>query len=296
MTKILCAGLIAADLVFEMSSFPLEGDKHRAEASHLIGGGGAFIAASAITALGGDVSLVGAIGQDVFGELMRSKITDRGIDDALVFSLPQVPTSRSSIFLSSNGERTIINHRDADLQRVDFLPPDPFRFDAVLVDTRWPDGAASLVQAARKAGKPAVVDAEAPVKIATQALRHASHVVFSEQGLQDFVGSSDLHALQTAVSETGAWCAVTRGPLPVLCWDGQLMSEVPAPSVEVRNTLGAGDAWHGAFTLALGRGQQELDAVRWANAAAAHKVRFSIESETFAERVDVEALMRQISE
>lgn len=296
MTKILCAGLIAADLVFEMPCFPSEGEKHRAKSSHLVGGGGAFIAASAVAALGGNVSLLGTIGQDVFGDLMRVKMAERGIDSGQVRALPGVATSRSSILLSRKGERTIINHREPALEGADFELPYPFRFDAVLVDTRWPDGAAKIVQAARKAGKPAVVDAEAPVKIAAEALRVASHIVFSEQGLKDLVGSTDARALQIAASETGAWCAVTRGALPVLCWDGHQMAEVPAPSVRVFNTLGAGDAWHGAFTLALAQGCHELDAVRCATAAASHKVRFPIESETFANVQQTEALMRQIND
>ena len=41
--------------------------------------------------------------------------------------------------------------------------------------------------------------------------------------------------------------------------------------VEVVDTLGAGDVWHGAFALALAEQQPEIPAVRFANAAAAIK-------------------------
>ena len=46
---------------------------------------------------------------------------------------------------------------------------------------------------------------------------------------------------------------------------------VPGYEVEVLDTLGAGDIWHGAFSLGLAEGQDEIDAARFANAVAALK-------------------------
>ncbi|WP_187429805.1 Sulfofructose kinase [Roseobacter fucihabitans] len=294
MARVLCAGLIAADLVFDMPSFPVEGDKHRARASHLIGGGGALNAACAIAALGGEVSLAGAVGADVFGIFLRQKMHDRGIDDTLVRDVPGVTTSRSTILLSAGGERTIINHREAALMQGDVEVPETFSHDAMLVDTRWPQGVVKIAQMARRAGKPVVVDGEAPVKLAMQVLKTASHIVFSQQGLKDFAGSYDADALQSVATDLGVWCAVTRGALPTVCCVGEGIMEIPVPAVEAKNTLGAGDAWHGAFTLALAKGYAELQAVRWANAAASHKVRFAIETETFASTAQTDALMAQM--
>jgi len=59
---------------------------------------------------------------------------------------------------------------------------------------------------------------------------------------------------------------------PVLCHDGQSGYEVPVPQVEAANTNGAGDLWHGAFALALARGQDAATAVAGANEAAARFV------------------------
>ena len=55
----------------------------------------------------------------------------------------------------------------------------------------------------------------------------------------------------------------------------EAVCHVPAPVVEVVDTLGAGDVWHGAFALAMANknkqytvGQTERDAILFANAAA----------------------------
>ena len=288
MTHIICAGLIAADLVFEIDAPPAKGSKTRANGSHLITGGGAFNAASAIASLGGDVSLVGAIGKDIFGEFLRQKMIDRHINTQFITEHPDVPTSRSANTITPDGDRTIINHRDPRLIPQAFSMPPAFEFDGVLVDTRWPEGAAQIVQAAQNACKPAVIDAEAPVALASRALEMASHVVFSEQGLADYAGASDADALARTAASLGCWCAVTRGGLSVLCHDGNSISEVTPPPTTALNTLGAGDVWHGAFTLALAQGKQELDAVHWANIAAAQKVSRPIHNEAYPTRAEVQ--------
>jgi len=127
------------------------------------------------------------------------------------------------------------------------------------------------MRAARAAGVPAVIDAEAPVRHAETALRRATHVAFSEQGLEDFAGGVDAAALARAQAELGVWVCVTRGGAPVLVHDGAAVSEIATFPITPVDTLGAGDVWHGAFALALAEGRAEREAVRRANAAAALK-------------------------
>lgn len=256
----------------------------------MISGGGALNAASAIASLGGTASLAGAIGDDELGAFLRRLMAVRQINDRLVSRIPGVSTSRSAILVTPDGDRTIINHRPPVLAQFDFAFPDDFAFDAALVDTRWPEGAAQIAKAALRAGKPVVVDAEAPVAQAAKVLEGASHVVFSEQGLDDFCGGCDAAALTLAQKQLGNWCAVTRGAKSVLCFDGTRFTEVPTFPTEAKNTLGAGDVWHGAFTLALANQLSETQAVHWANAAASLKVRRPICDETLPTASDVAAL------
>ena len=291
MPKIICAGLITVDVVFDVTDFPIKGSKNRAGGSSLIPGGGALNAASAIASLGGQASLVGAVGDDQFGAFVRQKMADRGVDDQYLATISGATTSRSAIMISPDGDRTIVNHRDAALTPKDFTLQGDFPFDAALVDTRWPDGALQIVKAARRAGKPTVIDAEAPVAVAEGALAHASHIIFSQQGLADYTGGDETSALEKVARQFGTWCAVTRGELPVLCHDGKTLTEVPVFPTDAVNTLGAGDVWHGAFTLALVQGHSVLDAVRWANAASSLKVRHRVGVETLPSAKDITMIL-----
>ena len=272
MARVACGGLITVDLLFDVPDHPPPGQKMRALGSRMVPGGGALIAASAVAALGGQASLVGAVGDDALGDFVCAALVARGVDHGLVQRLGGIATARSAVLIGPDGERTIINHREEALFQAHVHLPTPFPFDAVLVDTRWPRGAASLLRAARLAGRPGILDGEAPVQLAADALAEASHVVFSEQGLRDYAGASDATALADVAGRLGCFVAVTRGPAPVLCHGRDGAFAVDAFPTQAVDTLGAGDTWHAGFALALARGQAERVAVRFANAAAALKV------------------------
>lgn len=272
MTSVACLGLISVDLVFDVAATPKTGHKHRAEASEMLPGGGALLAATAVSGLGGEAHLAGAVGDDQLAEFLRQALDQRGVAHRMVVSRRGVPTSRSAILVTPDGERTIINHRDAGLFAAGAAepePPSPFPFDAVLTDTRWPRAAERLLLAARRAGRPGVVDVEAPLDGTDAMLAAASHAAFSEQGLTAFAGGADADALLRAAARLDAWVCVTRGSAPVLCVENGQVREIAGFPVTPVDTLGAGDVWHGAFALALGAGQAEGEAVRRANAAAA---------------------------
>ncbi len=240
MAMVICAGLVCADLVFDLSVLPAAGEKTRATASRIVAGGGALYAAAAVAALGGTALLAGRVGGDALGDFVKAALPGLGIDGSLVETVPGAATARSAVLVTGAGERTIVNHRDDAL-----FAGGPERFPgevgAVLADTRWPAGAAALAVHARRLGRPAVIDAEAPVRHARAALAQASHVAFSEQGLADFAPGPVAEALEAAAVELGTWCCVTRGAAPVLCRAAGQTVDVRGFAAEAVDTLGAGD-------------------------------------------------------
>lgn len=259
MAAVICAGLITMDAVYDLTAFPEEGSKVRANAARLVPGGGALLAATAIARLGGTARLAGAIGNDLLGEYLRAHMKRLGIDDTLVQTLEAETTSHSAVFVTADGERTIVNQRSDRLAGLEVTAEIPDH-DAVLADTRCGKLAGGLFEAARRRGKPAVLDGEVPLP--PDLLPSVSHLALSEQGLAGFGGQS----LAEIAARNECWACVTRGAAPVETHDG---SRFAPPPVTALDTLGAGDVWHGAFAFALGGGSDEPDAVRFASAAAA---------------------------
>lgn len=296
MASVVCAGVITVDLVFLVAEPPDRPMKYRASDSALTTGGCALNAAIAIARLGGDAHLAGCVGADAFGDLARGEAAAEGVKTDLVMSVDGVPTSRSAVLVGPDGERTIVNHRDARLFERTLPITKPFAYDAALADTRWPSGAEQVLRAARMAGKPAVLDAEMPVAQAAGALGAATHIAFSEQGLADWAGTGDpQNALERAAVELDAWVCVTRGAASVMIQDGEIRSEVPAFAIEAVDTLGAGDVWHGAFALFLAEGLDATEAVFRANAVAALKSSAFGGRKALPTRPELDAFMKERS-
>ncbi|MDF1608104.1 PfkB family carbohydrate kinase [Hoeflea sp. YIM 152468] len=296
MTKIVTTGVAVVDFVFFLDEMPRQAEKYRARAAEITGGGGAANAAAAIARLGGHAMLATRLGSDQVADIIAAGLEAAGVDCALLRRFEGRRSSFSSVFIDQCGERQIVNFRDPELPMdagwlTSALPDD---FDAALADTRWPDGAEVLMRRARERGLPAVLDGEAPIREAEAALHLASHIAFSAQGLRDWGGHDDLGAaLNDVAAQTGAFVCVTDGAKGVTWRHGTQSGFEPAYAISPIDTLGAGDVWHGAFALQLGKGAQPPAAIRFANAVAAIKCTRANGRDGYPTAAETEAFMKE---
>lgn len=297
MARIMCIGHAVQDYVFTLPELPSGGRKYRASAFNCVGGGPAATAAVAIARLGGKAALVARLGEDRVADAIICELEAYGVDCARVKRFAGRASSLSAVMLDAKGERMIVNYRDADFPAGAEWLGEASGFDAVLADTRWPEGAAAGFAAARKANIPAVLDADDPVPDDPAMLERATHLAFSADGLAGLTGEKDpSRALKSVRARYGAWTCVTDGARGVLLCDDDGVSAIGAFDVDPVDTLGAGDVWHGAFALALGEGATETDAVRFANAAAAIKVTRSGGRTGAPTRAEVDAFLDRNTE
>lgn len=266
MTHILVAGQAVLDFIFETETLPTRAEKYRAKSGQIIGGGCAANAAVAVARLGGNVHLAARVGADQIGGLIVDGLRADSVNTDNVAQVPGGQSSYSAINIDAAGERQIMNLRGGDLgEPLDWTHP---QVDAVLADTRWHAGALKALTIAKSLGVPGVLDGEAPIP--QDLAEAASHVVFSVQGICDFTGETDKIAALKAVKLPG-WVAVTDGADGVYYLDAGAVIHTPSYIVNVVDTLGAGDVWHGAFTLALAEHMHVEDAIKFASATAALK-------------------------
>lgn len=293
--RVLCVGSAVQDFVFSVDTMPTRAEKYRATSFESVGGGPAATAAVAISRLGGEALLASRLGDDPISSIVVDELLAYGVDCTLVRRFHDVASSLSCVFVDADGERLIMNYLDPEMPgSPEWLPTSlPDGIDAVLADTRWPRGALHLLEAAARAGVPALLDADVPVPSDGALVNAATHVVFSVQGLAEFSGTDDLGtALQSVDRQSAAWCAVTLGRQGGMYVEDGRLQRFGAYKVSARDTLGAGDVWHGAFALALAEGQSTDDALRFASAAAAVKVRDGSGRAGSPTRRDVEKFMQ----
>ncbi len=269
-SEVLVVGIAVVDFVFALDALPRRAAKYRADAAGIVGGGCAANAAVAVARLGGNALLCARLGDDFLGDLILSDLGFEGVDTTLVKRMPGSKSPFSSVYVDQTGERQIVNFRGSGLAEEPDWPDHAPKPDAVLVDARWPAAAIRALELARALDVPGIVDAEASAE--ESILARASHVAFSRDGLLSFAGGQQIEAaLHAADERLPGWVSVTDGEDGAFHVDADGLKHTPAFSVETKDTLGAGDIWHGAFALALAETSDEGHAVWFANAAAALK-------------------------
>ncbi len=255
--RVVCAGIAVADVVVHPVRQPLPlGQVQLVEGIELHAGGCALTTATGLRALGADVGMTAAVGQDSFGQFLLQVALNRGIDRGGITRLEHVPTSSSVVAVDDHGERTFLHlpgcsdHLDETHVRASLTPDLEWLHLAGLLVTARLDGppAAALLRDAKQAGA-----------------RVSADVVWDARGRWDLVhpcleyldvfSPSEDEALaisgRASVPEAARWLhdqgvevvAITRGGDGAHVSDGRDAWDIPAAAVEVRDGTGAGDCF-----------------------------------------------------
>ena len=284
-----CVGLSCRDHVWRVQRFPPTGSRTYAEGYRADGGGPAATAAVAAARLGARARLWAIHGDDEDGRANAEELRAYGVDLAGCRVPPGARSFVSAVLVAPDGERFIFPYRGRGLDEA------PERHDwgglegagAVLVDARHPRLAAHALAWAAAQGVPSVGDWG---DLRYPELRaRVDHLVASEEAGLEAVGAGAPgtagaphppgaagDAVATAVRAAAALrdrpdqlVAVTLGPLGCVWDDGRDVWWQAAPRIEVVESNGAGDAFHGAYAAAVAGGLATADAFRLATAVGA---------------------------
>lgn len=273
--RILCIGIPVRDLIYRIEEVPARGSKVSASSFSEIAGGNALNAAITISRLGGSVTLCGPLGREEANASIYHSMANEGIDTSQLIEMDGLITPMSNVMIDPSGERTIVTYRDPKLWTVKLPAPDVLLqgIDAVLTENRCAEFVTGVCAEANRRGIPVIVDADRVMSQREGILNASSHIIFSEEALHATAGlNDDIGALRKMASLTPAFLGVTSGARGVT-WlgAGGQPQHMPAFPVHTVDTLGAGDAFHGAFALAISEKQSIEQAMRFASATAALK-------------------------
>lgn len=272
-----CVGLSCRDHVWRVERFPPAASRTHASAYRADGGGPAATAAVAAARLGAHARLWAVHGDDDDGRANAEELRAYGVDLAGC-RVPQAARSFvSAVLIAPDGERFIFPYRGSA------LADEPSHHDwsglsgvgAVLVDGRHPRLADHAVAWAAAHGVPSVGD-WGDLRLPELRAR-IDHLVAAEEAGREALGSTaEADPVAAAVRAAAALrdrpeqlVAITLGPLGCVWDDGHEAWHQRAPIVEVVESNGAGDAFHGAYAAAIAGGAVVPDAVRLATAVGA---------------------------
>lgn len=281
MKKILVIGSLNMDITLRMERAPEAGETLTADSMVASPGGKGANQAYAAGKLGGDVAMLGAVGQDAYGEELIANLASVGVDVSGIQKIADVPTGTAVIYVEQTGENRIVLVTGAngrvDRAYIDAHMDKIAACDIVILQLEIPLDI--VVYAAKKAkglGKTVIVDpAPAVPDIPKELWGYVDYIKPNETELNIILtGKADglpLDEALTQVQQLGVknvW--VTMGDHGVFFRDENGREEtIPSVRVKAVDTTAAGDTFLAAAAVSLSKGKTPAEAIAYGNRAAA---------------------------
>ena len=259
-------------------------------------GGLASCALVAASRLGARCKIISQVGDDEAGVAIRNELRSEGVDTSLLFTRRGRESHISLILVNeATGERSIMTRAPtgqpvalAEISR-----------DAVIgAKVLFIDSQTELTlraaQWAREAGMRVVLDPAAPYADMQAILSLTDVPIVPLPWAKAWMPGASPAAVAGALHKAGAYIAVVtlgeRGS--VICHAGGT-AHIPAFPVDVVDTTGAGDAYHGAFLAALLEDWSPGRMARFASAVGSLNCRALGGRAALPSRAEVDALLAQ---
>ena len=278
--KICVVGSINADLTVNVERHPTPGETLMGSGGGITAGGKGANQACAAARLGAPVALVGAVGTDANAKPATALLHEAGVDLTHVEEVNEV-TGLAVITVAANGENTVLVVPGANaLVDATFVARHSTPIESaevVLLQGEIPaDGFARAVELAK--GR-VVVNLAPVVDVPRDALlkadplmanEHEAGLILAQLGL-DSAGTPE--ELARRLKDAGfASVVLTLGAAGALVADDAGLTHVASPQVEAVDTVGAGDAFAGAFCARIVEGDTLVEAAEYAARVGAFSV------------------------
>jgi len=300
--KVVVVGSSNVDLLMKMPRLPKVGETVTdCTFAQVFGGKGANQAVGAARA-GGDVVFVSCVGDDAYGGQVIDSLRGDGIDTRHVSREPGVATGTALIMVGGEGQNYLAVAPGANYRLT------PAHVDrareaisgAAIVISQCeilPETLDHVIALGSELGKPVMLNLAPARKIADASLARLAYLSVNETEAEFLTG---LKVATECDVETAAEALLAKGPKTVVLTLGArgayvagdgVRALVPGFMVEAVDTTAAGDVHCGALAVALVEGRPLLEAVRFANAAAALSVTKLGAQPSAPKREDIEALL-----
>ena len=283
MADVFVVGSINQDFVLNVERRPEPGETvTNAQLSKGNGGKGANQAAAAAL-LGAEVTFLGRVGNDGFGEPLVEALAEKGVDTSLIGAAPGSSTGTAVITVTPDGENAITVAPGANRR----LTPGDVEDAAeaiggarvLVAQMEVPTEVVTrAVGVAARHGTRALVNLAPSFEVPGELLEQLDPLVVNEHEAAFLLGEK-VEGVDGALSAASELLAlgpksvvVTVGKSGAVFSDGESKEHLPAPEVDVVDTTGAGDAFVGALAVSLAGDDSLRDAVAYAVRAGAAAV------------------------
>jgi len=278
--RIAVVGSVNMDLTTFADAFPRPGETLFGKSFELGFGGKGANQAVAARLCGAEVTMVGKVGRDVFGDAAIKNLASFGIDVSHVGIVEAVSTGVAPIYVEPSGQNRIIVVKGAnDLLRpqdIDAASAALIAAQIIILQFEIPlDTIYHTIRFARAHGIRCIVNPAPALPAALSELSAADYFIPNENEAEMITGlpAGTLAEATTCATRLLAHgfrrVLITLGARGSLLADASGATEMAPFPVTAVDTSGAGDAFIGSLAAFLGEGLAERDAIARANLYAA---------------------------
>jgi ribokinase len=303
--SIVVIGSSNTDMVVRTPHIPAPGETVLGGEFMMVAGGKGANQAVAASRLGADVTFVGRVGRDVFGDRSVANIAAAGVVTKYVVRDDEAPSGVALICVGEDGENAIVVAPGANARLspgdVDAAKPAIETCDVMAIQFETPlETVQHAIQLARELGKRIIVN-PAPARSVPAGFLSGVDVITPNENEASVLLGWPAHApffgdraARTLLTTLGVRAAiVTLAAKGAVVATSDRVQEIAGRRVKAVDSTAAGDCFTGALAVALAEGQDLGPAVSFANAAAAISVTRMGAQTSMPMRADVESLIRQ---
>ena len=275
--RILVVGSLNMDLVVTVETHPRPGDTVLGGDTRTIPGGKGANQAAAAAKAGGDVAMLGLVGSDAYGEALREALQEAEVDVELIGTV-EGPSGVALITVDADGQNMIVVSPGANgkLSPKDFEEGMLDGAALVMMQLEIPlPTVQAVAEAAAARGVPVLLNPAPAQPLSDEFLQKVRYLVVNE-GEAALLSESSVTDADSALAAAQSLCGrgaekvvVTLGARGLVWSGGDGEGRLEPHNVKAVDTTAAGDAFCGAFAVALAEGKGLEPALRFANAAGA---------------------------
>ena len=297
MKNILVIGSLNMDLVINTDRMPQAGETiHGKGFAHFPGGKGAN-QASACARAGGNVKMLGKVGDDAYGDILLKNLSQDGVN---INGIEREKISTGvAVITVFNGENSIIldkganglvdrDYIDRHIDAIDWA-------DYIIMQYEIPmETVVYVAQIVKSKGKTLIIDPAPMMEAPSELYRMADIILPNETETAQLVGEgNDDEASVKKMYELGCKNVIMPlGKKGSIYYNGENMINQPAYKVKAIDTTGAGDCFTGSMVAALASDKTMEEALEFASKASAIAVGRRGAQPSFPWKSEVEKLKK----
>lgn len=281
--KILVIGSVNTDMVVKSERLPTPGETILGGQFFMFQGGKGANQAVAAARLGGDVSFISKVGDDIFGKEASTNLKNEGINISSLLIDQIQPSGVALITVDSRGENSIVVASGANAA----LTPDDIKHirskieeaDIILLQLEIPIPTIEYIVGLVSELNKTVILNPAPAIHLSDELLSKIDIITPNENEAELLTCIKVNGLESARKAASVFqlkgiktVIITLGSAGAFIQDQEFSEIIPTIKVAVTDTTAAGDTFSGALAVAISEGKAIKEAIGFANKAASISV------------------------